>query len=44
MIKDKKCLKHKSASRRKFIKAAATTGVVAVAASSLAAPQLLLIE
>ena len=38
MIKDKKCLKHKSPSRRKFIKAAATTGVVAVAASSLAAP------
>jgi len=38
MIKDKKCLKHKSPSRRKFIKAAATTGVAAVAASSLAAP------
>ena len=38
MIKDKKCLKHKSPSRLKFIKAAATTGVVAVAASSLAAP------
>ena len=38
MIKDKKCLKHKSPSRRKFIKTAAATGAVAVAASSLAAP------
>ena len=39
MIKDKKSLKvKKSPSRRKFFKAAAATGVAAVAASSLAAP------
>ena len=38
MIKDKKILKGKSPSRRKFFKAAAATGVAAVAASSLAAP------
>ena len=37
MIKDKKVLK-KTPSRRKFFKAAAATGVAAVAASSLAAP------
>ena len=38
MIKEKKSLKGKSPSRRKFFKAAAATGVAAVAASSLAAP------
>jgi len=38
MIKDKKVLKTAKSSRRKFIKAAAVTGVAAVAASSLAAP------
>ena len=39
MIKEKKSLKaSKSPSRRKFFKAAAATGVAAVAASSLAAP------
>ena len=38
MNKDKKILKMKKPSRRKFIKAAAATGVAAVAASSLAAP------
>ena len=38
MIKDKKVLKTKTPSRRKFFKAAAATGVAAVAASSLAAP------
>ena len=38
MIKEKKLLKGKSPSRRKFFKAAAATGVAAVAASSLAAP------
>ena len=39
MIKDKKSLKvKKTPSRRKFFKAAAATGVAAVAASSLAAP------
>ena len=39
MIKEKKSLKvNKSPSRRKFFKAAAATGVAAVAASSLAAP------
>ena len=38
MIKDKKLLKGKTPSRRKFFKAAAATGVAAVAASSLAAP------
>ena len=38
MIKEKKSLKRKTPSRRKFFKAAAATGVAAVAASSLAAP------
>jgi len=38
MIKEKKSLKGKLPSRRKFFKAAAATGVAAVAASSLAAP------
>jgi len=38
MIKEKKSLKGKTPSRRKFFKAAAVTGVAAVAASSLAAP------
>ena len=38
MIKDKKVLKGKTPSRRKFFKAAAATGVAAVAASSLVAP------
>ena len=38
MIKEKKLLKGKTPSRRKFFKAAAATGVAAVAASSLAAP------
>ena len=38
MIKEKKSLKGKTPSRRKFFKAAAATGVAAVAASSLAAP------
>ena len=38
MEKDKKILKMNKPSRRKFIKAAAATGAVAVAASSLAAP------
>ena len=38
MIKEKKSLKGKIPSRRKFFKAAAATGVAAVAASSLAAP------
>ena len=38
MIKDKKVLKTKTPSRRKFFKTAAATGVAAVAASSLAAP------
>ena len=38
MIKEKRSLKGKSPSRRKFFKAAAATGVAAVAASSLAAP------
>ena len=38
MIKEKKSLKGKLPSRRKFFKAAATTGVAAVAVSSLAAP------
>ena len=36
MIKEKKSLKGKLPSRRKFFKAAAATGVAAVAASSLA--------
>ena len=38
MSKIDKTLKGKTPSRRKFIKAAAATGVAAVAASSLAAP------
>ena len=38
MIKEKKSLKGKTPSRRKFFKAAAATGVAAVAATSLAAP------
>ena len=38
MIKEKTSLKGKLPSRRKFFKAAAATGVAAVAASSLAAP------
>ena len=38
MSKINKTLKGKTPSRRKFIKAAAATGVAAVAASSLAAP------
>ena len=38
MIKDKKLKVKKTPSRRKFFKAAAATGVAAVAASSLAAP------
>ena len=38
MSKKNKTLKGKTSSRRKFMKAAAATGVVAVAASSLAAP------
>ena len=38
MIKEKKSLKGKLPSRRKFFKAAAATGVAAVAASSLSAP------
>ena len=38
MSKETKTLKGKTPSRRKFIKAAAATGVAAVAASSLAAP------
>ena len=39
MIKDKKLMKvKKTPSRRKFFKAAAATGVAAVAASSLSAP------
>ncbi len=38
MIKEKKSLKTKTPSRRKFFRAAAATGVAAVAASSLAAP------
>ena len=38
MIKEKKLLKGKTPSRRKFFKAAAATGVAAVAASSLLQP------
>ena len=38
MIKEKKSLKGKAPSRRKFFKTAAVTGVAAVAASSLSAP------
>ena len=38
MIKDKNLKVKKTPSRRKFFKAAAATGVAAVAASSLAAP------
>ena len=38
MIKDKNLKFKKTPSRRKFFKAAAATGVAAVAASSLAAP------
>ena len=38
MIKEKKSLKGKAPSRRKFFKTAAATGVAAVAATSLSAP------
>tara|TARA_B100000925_G_scaffold134357_1_gene100376 strand:+ start:43 stop:222 length:180 start_codon:yes stop_codon:yes gene_type:complete len=44
MIKDKKLKVKKTPSRRKFFKAAAATGVAAVAASSLAAPAVALKE